>query len=464
MSRRRFFGGLAASAAWFCSRAAFAAEGEIPRRLICFPMINGAPCGGEMGNLPDHHFWPENLSTLSLVTEPLLPYADRLTFLKGVWLDGAFNHPAIRSLYTGAFLGKNDYDDPPVTVPSIDQIIADHIQKGAAPAPLRSLHLGAAPADHIGLYKGGRSTFFFGDGGVALDYEANPVTAYDDLFGASGPVDPVLAETHKRLREKTLGIVLGDIERLAPKVSGLDSEAQKLTHYRDAVQGMLAGGPSTSGLCVPPLSAAVEALRPSLQGNAAAAYDGQYYPQIVEAQFDIMAHALICGLTRVATFQASSADNSQNAIVPVTDSAGQSYALHGASHAADQLYYAHCQRWFADQLARFLGLLNVPDPLCPAGNTVLDNSVVLWFSEAHPVDHGSHRLPMAYLGTAGGALTQGTIIDHDPVPAGQIAQAHHDLEAGPSHKALLKTVCKAFGVPDSETTTLGDQVIAEMLP
>ena len=30
------------------------------------------------------------------------------------------------------------------------------------------------PADHIGLYHNGRSPFFFGEGGMSLDFEANP--------------------------------------------------------------------------------------------------------------------------------------------------------------------------------------------------------------------------------------------------------------------------------------------------
>ena len=105
----------------------------------------------------------------------------------------------------------------------------------------------------------------------------------------------------------------------------------------------------------------------------------------------------------------------------------------------------------------------MPDPLCPDGNTVLDNSVILWMSESHPIDHGSHRLPMAYLGGAGGTLVTGTVVDHDPVPAGEVAQAHHDLEAAPSHRTFLNTVCRAFGVSDAATSQFGNDVITEML-
>ena len=473
LSRRQFLSGMTAGVASLpfmaLQRSAYAANGERPTRLVCFPMINGAPCGGHAGTLPHHLFWPTDMGLLSPVTAPLMNFAQHLTFIRGMWLEGAFNHSAIRSIYTGAFLGQNDYDNPPVRVASIDQIIAQRIQSSALPTPIRSLHLAAAPADHIGLYKGGRSTFFFNEGGVALDYEANPVTAYDELFRAAANDDPARLALRARLRSRALAIGAAEIGTLETRVAGLEREAVKLRRYREALRDLSMGGavaPPMAVDCAAPLVGAVDRLRPNLAGNPAAAYDGQYYPDIVEAQFEIMAHALVCGMTRVATLQVSSADNSQNAIVPVNTAAGTRMALHAASHEPDQDYYGECQRWYAQKLADFMTRLDVPDPLCPAGNTVLHNTVILWMSESHPVDHGSHRLPMAYLGSAGGALRVGTVIDLDPVPdgpEGRIARGHHDLESGPTHKAFLKTICRAFGVPDAETGQLGDDVIAEML-
>ena len=89
---------------------------------------------------------------------------------------------------------------------AIDQIIAQRIQHSALATPIRSLHLAAAPSDHIGLYKGGRSTFFFNEGGVALDYEANPVTAYDEIFGAVADGDPGRLAARARHRSRALAI------------------------------------------------------------------------------------------------------------------------------------------------------------------------------------------------------------------------------------------------------------------
>ena len=265
------------------------------------------------------------------------------------------------------------------------------------------------------------------------------------------------------MRGKALDIALSEVARLTPRVAGLEREASKLSRYGEALRDLKPGQRELTAGCAMPIIEAVDRLRPSLAGSPEAAYEAQYYPDIVEAQFEIMAHALVCGMTRVATLQASSADNSQNAVVPIDNSRGTRLALHAASHEADQDYYAQCQRWFAEKLAHFFDMLRVPDPLASDGSTVLDNSVVLWMSEAHPIDHGSHRLPMAYLGSAGGTLRTGTLINHDPVPPGVIAQGHHNLEAAPSHKTFLKTICRAFGVPDADSQQFGNDVITEML-
>jgi hypothetical protein len=67
---------------------------------------------------------------------------------------------------------------------------------------------------------------------------------------------------------------------------------------------------------------------PSLKGNAAAAYQHQYYSDIFDAQIDILSRAVVCGMTRVATLQAGSADGN------VTDPVGPGYPHHNTSTAA----------------------------------------------------------------------------------------------------------------------------------
>ena len=104
-------------------------------------------------------------------------WTNKIQFIKGLNIDGSWDHMAIRSMFTGAVIQSYSAADP--TVRSIDQLVANTFQANS-PAPLRSLHLAACPASNIAFYQQyGRSTFFFDP--LPVDYEANPVTAYDQI-------------------------------------------------------------------------------------------------------------------------------------------------------------------------------------------------------------------------------------------------------------------------------------------
>src|SRR5688500_15082864 len=143
-----------------------AGGGAAPKRLILWPSLNGAA---------PEHFWPNpgNLAAMSTVTAPLAAYQSRMTFVRGLNIEGSYNHFAVRSIFTGAPIG--DYLSPDPSVPSVDQVVASHFES-TAPSAMRSLHLGVIPADSLELYQMyGRSTFFFSP--TPVHYEANPVTA-----------------------------------------------------------------------------------------------------------------------------------------------------------------------------------------------------------------------------------------------------------------------------------------------
>ena len=70
-----------------------------------------------------------------------------------------------------------------------------------------------------------------------------------------------------------------------------------------------------------------------LEGDEDAAYQQKYYSDIIDAQVDLMARTLVCGLTRVATLQCNSADG--NAEVPVD---GRTYGHHDISHGSQDIY------------------------------------------------------------------------------------------------------------------------------
>jgi Protein of unknown function (DUF1552) len=487
------------AAAWpvVAGRARFArAAGGAPLRLVLWPSLNGAD---------PQFFWPNpgNLAAMSAITSPLAPYQRQITFLRGIDIIGSFNHMAVRSMFTGFPVA--DYGSPDPTVQSLDQVVADHFA-ATGPTPLRSLHLGAVPADSIELYQlYGRSTFFFSP--TPVDYEANPVTAFDrSIKGVAAPapapnpgrppvspppapVGPAPAPVGPSpvpvgpspapvgpspvpvgpspvpvgpapvgpvsYDNEVFDLVDAELAELATRVKDAPNELRKVVQHRAASKNArplvpaspaAAAAPGSGGRTVllagacdnGPL-ASVEKLRPALQGNAAAAYQHQYFSDVFDAQVDIMSRALVCGLTRVATLQAGSADGN------VTDPVGPGYPHHMTSHGPQQIF-AQCQNWYATKFLRLLQNLDVPDPLDPSGQTVLYNSVVLWMSECLPIDHGSTSVPTFVAGNAGGALRAGGYLELQ----------------GATNKALLQTIAQMMGVGASTSGQFGSDTISEL--
>jgi hypothetical protein len=425
LSRRQWLrgAGLAAASAPFLRRAALA-QGGSPLRLVCWPMMNGADAGA---------FYPGGAATsLSLITEPLRKYANMVTFIKGVNIAGSTNHYAVRSTYSGFPIGTYESADP--NVKSVDQLVADSIE-AKSPTPLKSLHLGVIPADSINYYqRAGRSTFFFAP--KPVDYEANPVTAYDRIFGGAPPSNGP-TPTSPDFTKDALDIIGAEMTELTGELgSNAASEVAKLGQHKDAWGSLLAKGMPIkvpAGQTDSPLPS-VEKLRPTLQGNAKDAYKREYFNDMFDAQIDNLARALTWGVTRVATMQAGSADN--NLIVPV----GPGYPHHITSHG-DQGIYNQLQKWYFGKIAKFTQLLDVPDPLDPGGKTVLQNTLIVIVAECLPLGHGSIGVPAMFIGTAGGKIKPGMVNGN-----------------GITNKNIMATVLDVFGAGKAH---FGDNVVTE---
>ena len=431
LSRRRLLAGLGATAAvapWIGAPTARAGGGSGAQRLILIPMLNG---------VADEFFWPSE-GVGSLVTEPLAGHLPNMTFVRGLDTANSWDHMAIRSMFTGAAI--NSYEAPDPTVKSVDQVVADHIQS-TSPAAVRSVHLGALPASSIEFYQlYGRSTFFFNP--EPVDYAANPVTAFDQLFGDLGGGDPSMPDPEPEVdyTGRSLDIVQAELTELRERAQG-STQVDKIDQHAEAIEVLRDGG---GGVGPIPISCddtplpSVEALRPALQGNEAAAYDQSLYSDILDAQVDNLARAIACGLTRVATLQANSADG--NSVVPVLGGLPH----HDTSHASSS-DFAEVQRWYAGKLARLLDALDTDDPLDP-GRTVLENSCVLWMAECNP-GHDAQNIVCAYAGGLGGRLRTGTTVNVD----------------GATNLNLLRTICDAIGVAGADSGHFGDTSLSEVL-
>jgi len=429
VTRRQLLTRAGLAAAWpLLARARVAHAAGPPLRLILWPCMNGAEPA---------RFFPTNLTTMSAITEPLKEFAGALTFLRGVNIEGSYNHFAIRSTFSGAPIASYDVPDP--AVKSMDQVVADHFQQ-TAPARLRSLHLGVIPADSIEFYqRAGRSTFFFAPEPVA--YEANPVTAFDRLAGAGGEPAGPMGQPVVSFSDDMLDVLDAEVGELSARARDAAREKAKLVQHGSALKALRPAS-VPAGMTGPALTMgkldSVEKLRPALEGKPASAYKHQYYSDIFDAQLDILTRAVTSGHTRVATIQAGSADG--NPIVPV----GPGYPHHNTSHG-NQDTFSMLVRWYMTKLQRMLQGLNVPDPLDPTGKTVLYNSVVVVLAECLPVSHDSKGVPCFIAGNAGGLLKGGRIVD----------------TKGATNRSVLKTLLTTMGVT-ADTPQFDGPLIPEL--
>src|SRR6266566_7665489 len=147
---------------------------------------------------------------------------------------------------------------------------------------------------------------------------------------------------------------------------------------------------------------------------------------------DLLAMALICDLTRVASLQWSS---STSPVVFNWIGAGITDDHHDLSHKADSDSVAQAQlvaihAWYAKQFAYLLGKLDA------AG--LLDSTVVAWGNELGKGNNHSHdHVPFVLAGNAGGYFRTGRFID----------------TGGASHADLLVSLRNAV---DIQTTTFGN--------
>ena len=127
------------------------------------------------------------------------------------------------------------------------------------------------PADTINYYQRvGRNTFFFAPRPV--DYEANPVTAFDRVFLGAAPSNGPTAGSPDYSRD-VLSVVGAEMKELTAEVGAATSELAKLKQHEDAWSvftpkpAMSMSSMSAAALTAP--LPTVEKLRPMLAGQPA---------------------------------------------------------------------------------------------------------------------------------------------------------------------------------------------------
>ncbi len=301
---------------------------------------------------------------------------------------------------------------------SVDQRIAAAI--GGA-TRLRSLELGV----QVGSADNWSRMSYLGSN-RPLPPEDNPLSAYTRLFAGSNASPEELARLRAR-RRSVLDAVKGQFNAVGARVGAADRvrlEAHA-TSIRE-IETRLDAQSMSVVACKDPGA-------PVLPANATA---NDTFPAVGKLQMDLLALALSCDVTRVASLQWSRSVSSVR-----FNWLGVREGHHDLSHLGDDDTAAvakltQINTWYAQQFAYLLGKL--ADAREVDGSRLLDSSLVMWCNELGKGNAHSRKLaPYVLAGKAGGALRTGRFLTY----AGD-----------PPHNDLLVSVLQAMDIP---ATTFG---------
>ncbi|MBL8952984.1 MAG: DUF1552 domain-containing protein [Myxococcaceae bacterium] len=400
-----------------------------PKRVIFFYTPNG--------NLD----LPANMSFAGTSMAPLQPYASKMVLISGLDMlanDIGPGEPhqqgmAVltgRKLNTGTQVGGDGSLSGWAMSKSVDQAIADVIGVGTR---FKTLNLGVQSTQYGGTEV--RTVLSYTGNDQPVANETSPFALYSRVFGSLG-ADPFGLERERLRKHAAIDFAKERFRKLNARLSTEDRV--KLEHHLDSMRDVEsridAPGGTVGMYCSQP--------NPGAMFNLT---DPATFPQVGRLMMDQAAMALACDLTRVVTLQwSASTNNRPYPFLSYDNGTGLKPILgdeHILGHQPDSDVHAWGQlavirRWYMEQLKYLLDKL---DAVPEGPGTMLDNTVVLWFSEITRGNTHSHKAaPFFTVGGAGGAIRTNRYLSFQP---------------GVPHNNLLVALMNAMGV---QATTFGD--------
>ncbi len=427
-----------------------AAAGPQPRRLVMITHGQGA----------DMTRWSptgtENAFQLSESLAPLAPIKNQLLILDGVDNEAAYHgwgggHFGMSTLWTGVALptgtayvcGSNNVGWPQAR--SVDRIIAERI---GTTTPFDAFYWGTWPIARNGDNQGPNGLAHYRGPNDAIEPMLAPDLAFNRLF--SGVVGT--AEAVAKLREErrsVIDVVKGELARLRVQLPRDDRDRldAHLTGVR-TLETQLANLNSTCSVPSAPRTF-----------TTAETHDYALHPLITRLQFDLMAKALACDLTRVACFcwphsemdahwmgaEGFTALGSIHTMAHETAfTADGGVTVTPAQAALARQNLANITTWRSKTI-----LNDFWNKLAPE---VRDQSLVVWGSEmSEPGYHSNRNVPIVLIqGNTFGSFRAGRYLKWGSF---SVASSHAPT-GGPHTNQLLVSMCNAMGLND--ITRVGD--------
>ncbi|NUO48553.1 MAG: DUF1552 domain-containing protein [Polyangiaceae bacterium] len=417
---------------------AWTPQAGMPRRLVTFFHGHG---------LIMEELVPGPNMSLGAILQPIadVGLVSKSLVLTGLNMKTEGGHAGTPSLFTCTPLVADQYGITHGTTPSVEHVIAQHMQDGGL---ARRLDLGVSMdstnPDSNGLSQESQQVFWSGDN-EQIESVIKPELAFDRVF-PNGPPDgtePRPSVDYLALRRRSvLDGVLEDFNRLQGRVSAAD-RARLEAHaarIREVEQSLEGGGTGPVPL------ACADGLDVPLTGLD--------HRGVAETQIDILAYAIACNVFDVGTFQVH--DLEENAWGHVSHPnlaetfAGENY--HGAWHRASdgqigtaRAAFTAINAWYGALFARLLQKL---DQIDEGEGTALDNTMVLWACDfGHGGGHSSDNFAVVMAGNAGGA-TLGRHVNYASDPTSPYGD-----DSQPGNHNLAVTMTNAFGITGD---TFGD--------
>ena len=422
VSRRRFLAALGVSGSFLAQETrglAEPAKPTAPRRFIGVYTPHGRA----------HELWqPREDFALGFEGSTLAPFddaatygksfRDRLLVLDGIDLSagievGTTGHDGSRVILTGSGAdGKNA---------SLDQFLA--IEHGlGAETPHTSLTLGVGnDSTEVG------QNISWSRGGTPVPKWIDPSRIHAELFGTPLGARREELEHARRAGKSVLDRVRADLARLSRRAP--QGERTKLEQHATALRDIEKRLTQVERVCATP------APPPGFERLKAYGGGEPYFDAITDLQIDLLARAVSCDLTRVATLYL--ADLTRSKLLPDLPEDVHQEVAHRYD-ARDQVHAGTPESW------RKLGLQNrytygkvarLLQRLDEAG--ALESSLVLTSSDmGDPARHSSRQVPTLLF--AGGAF---------PVKTGRYLDLRHgkNLQDGVPNNLLLVSLARLFG-------------------
>lgn len=422
LSRRRFLAALGVTGSFLAreTRAESAApEAKPPRRFVGIYTPHGRA----------HELWqPRPGFDITFEGSTLAPFDDaktygksfreRLLVLDGIDLSagievGTTGHDGSRVILTGSGAdGKNA---------SLDQFLA--VEQGLGnDTPHTSLTLGVgSDSTEVG------QNISWSRGGTPVPKWIDPSRVHAELFGAPLGARKEELEHARRAGKSVLDRVRADLARLAQRAPR--SQKTKLEQHATALRDIEKRLSHVERTCATP------AVPPGFERLKAYGGGEPYFDAITDLQIDLLARAMSCDLTRVATLYLADLTRSK-LLADLPEDVHQEVAHR--YDAKDEVHAGTPESWRKlalqnhysyGKVARLVARLDEAD--------VLDSTVLLTASDmGDPARHSSRQVPTLLL--AGAAF---------PIKTGRYLDLRHgkNLQEGVPNNRLLVSLARLFG-------------------